>query len=342
MKVTKYEIDMIDVGAAEAILIHFYDENEKDYVVSIDAGNYKDGETVAKFVREHYDKWKIDLAICTHCDADHFGGYVWLLENMQRKPETSVDIKHFWINDPGNHVKVDDFKYYRNQGNLIEEARSVFTLPGSTKNLLSLIDGMKNVSRSESFSNAGENLFFDKIIEVLGPTKEYYKTLVPDFRNALQPYDDDSEYDDPVCESDGICLSKALDAAPDDKSAHNQSSTIVLFKPSDGKKFLFTGDMGEDAFNHMKKCDLDSCKNIFFLKVPHHGSKHNLTSPMIRHFNPQIAYISTEGYGRYLSAATKNALKTHRILAYSTHNNNSMRWQVNLASRLGYGSLKAL
>ena len=40
MQVTKYEIDMLGVGAADAFLIRFYDENETQYVVLVDAGYY--------------------------------------------------------------------------------------------------------------------------------------------------------------------------------------------------------------------------------------------------------------------------------------------------------------
>ena len=44
MKVTKYEIDMLNVKAADAFLIHFFnDENNYEYVVLIDGGNYDDG-----------------------------------------------------------------------------------------------------------------------------------------------------------------------------------------------------------------------------------------------------------------------------------------------------------
>ena len=43
----KYEIDILDVEDADAILIHFVDEHDKEYVVAIDAGRYSDGEAVS-------------------------------------------------------------------------------------------------------------------------------------------------------------------------------------------------------------------------------------------------------------------------------------------------------
>ena len=80
MKITKYEIDMLDVAAADAFLLHFWDDETKyEYVILIDAGNYEDGKKVAKFIHEHYKQQYIDLAISTHCDKDHFGGLVYFL-----------------------------------------------------------------------------------------------------------------------------------------------------------------------------------------------------------------------------------------------------------------------
>ena len=107
MNLTKYEIDMLGVGAADALLIRFFDENNKAYVVLVDAGNYNNGEAIAKFVKKRYDTSQIDLEICTHCDDDHFGGFIFLLEDMQNNPKTSVDIKKILINDPGLHITQD-------------------------------------------------------------------------------------------------------------------------------------------------------------------------------------------------------------------------------------------
>ena len=64
MKITKYEIDMLDVAAADAFLLHFWDDETKyEYVILIDAGNYEDGKKVAKFIHEHYKQQYID---CKH------------------------------------------------------------------------------------------------------------------------------------------------------------------------------------------------------------------------------------------------------------------------------------
>ena len=94
MKITKYEIDMLDVKSADAFLIHFYDDddNDKDYIILVDAGNYNNGPTIANFIKNRYGKKNIDLAICSHCDKDHFGGFVWLLEQIRDNAPNRINI----------------------------------------------------------------------------------------------------------------------------------------------------------------------------------------------------------------------------------------------------------
>ena len=37
MNATKHEIDMLGVGAADALLVRFFDENDKAYIILVDA-----------------------------------------------------------------------------------------------------------------------------------------------------------------------------------------------------------------------------------------------------------------------------------------------------------------
>lgn len=354
MNVTKYEIDMLDVKAADAILIHFWDsdDNDKEYIVLIDAGNYSNGKDVHDFIRKQYDSFKIDLAICSHCDKDHFGGFVWLLENMKNNPKSSVDIKKMWIIDPQNHISQEDVDNNIKDATLYKRARSVYDL--DNKNLLDMLDEMENIEVVEPFSNvedfANEHVAFDGLIEVIGPSIEYYEKKVVDFRNDLEKsptYDDEVESPDSRATTDSSqeIFSQALEDANDDSSSHNQTSVIFLFKPQTGKKYLFMGDAGREAMANLKyKEDFEQIKNIHWLKVPHHGSKHNLSNELINTFNAHVAYISTEKKGHYLNMATVNALKAKGTDVYSTHHGGS-KWHKAYApnkQRDGYSTAEKL
>lgn len=149
MVTEKYEIDMLDVADADAFLIRFYDENDTPYTVLVDGGRYTDGEKVQEFIRNQYNTYTINLAICTHCDDDHYGGLLWLVENMKNNPSNSVDIKELWVNDPGLHSWASDYERRRSDIAVQKQARAVYTLQNG-KNFLTTIEELKN---SKNFNN---------------------------------------------------------------------------------------------------------------------------------------------------------------------------------------------
>ena len=324
MKITRYEIDLLSVGAADACLIHFFnDENNESYTVLIDAGNYSDGKEVSDFIKLRYPNHYVDLAICTHCDADHFGGFIYLLEQMEDNIADHITIGRMLVDDPGKHASADDVKRYTQQKSVEKEAREVFSLEDG-RNLFDMLN-RAGVPYEEVFSDSNHS-HLDNHIEIVAPTKSYYEKLAYSFRNKLQAYDDeDSDSDDAILTPyNGKVFSPTLNKTPDDASAHNQSSIIVLFKPDNGKKYLFMGDAGKDAFANMNEIDKKSIANVTWLKVPHHGSKHNMSNEMINHIRPEIAYISAEKYGKYVSQAIVGALKKAGSKVYSTHRNGNL------------------
>ena len=339
MTVKQYEIDMLNVKDADAFLIHFFDENDKEYVVLVDGGRYEDGPTVSKFIYDTYGTHTVNLAICTHCDDDHYGGLLWMVEDMTNNPRTSVDIKELWLNDPGLHCWADDFERRRNDVRTQNQARIVYTL-NSGKNFLDTIQALldsdnfnSNMKVREVFSDSPDGGYkaFDGIIEVIGPSVEYYESQVLNFRHSMKankttPAANDADDDDTIeIDDTGNVYSKTLDEAVPDDSSHNLSSVIFLFIPSDDRKYLFTGDAGEDSFINLKyQSDWGRIKGLHWLKLPHHGSKRNITCAMINHFRPKVAYCTSKCYGTWLSKAVVNALKQVKTRVYSTNVHGSM------------------
>lgn len=242
MVVSKYEIDMLGVGAADAFLIRFFDENDKQYIVLVDAGHYDDGKTICEFVRERYETNTIDLAICTHCDDDHFGGFVYIFQKMLENGVNTVFINKILINDPGDVITEDDVKWYEKKENVIKEARSVYDCHNT--NLLDLIEKVKklgNLIVNHGLSD-GHCSEYDGVIDVIAPSSSYYRQQALLFRNKLQPYDYVLEGDEDdaveVPDTKNIFSKKLIGVDP---SSHNKSSIMFLFKPSDGKKFKLYG-----------------------------------------------------------------------------------------------------
>ena len=324
--ITKFEIDMLDVGAADALLIHAFIKfyvTELEYVVLVDAGNEGDGAKILRHIKKFYpNNPYVDLAICTHCDGDHYGGFKELIE--EHKKRHSFSIGKFWVHDPYQHVNVDDVKYVRTNPTLKQRLHDAYAFNDGS-NLLDMID-KAGIPREEAFTGKE---YSPLNIKVLGPDKSYYESLIPDFRVDLDFKDEqvDNNYEKIYFseQEKNELYSRALEDANDDPSKVNQSSIIFSFTAF-GKVFLFTGDAGKEALHRIINFDyLSDLKNIYWLKVPHHGSKHNLDNEIIEYFYPDISYISTEKYGKFVNRCTVNALKKVGNV-YSTQDNNGSKW----------------
>lgn len=342
--IKRFEIDMLDVKAADAFLIHAFIDNgggEEEYVILIDAGNEGDGSKILNHINTYYNQKYVDLAICTHCDIDHYGGFKELIEE-HNKSTNEFEIKQFWVHDPYKHVNVDDVKYIRKNQTLRARLNEAYEFNDGSS-LLDLIDNAK-ISREEPFTGKTYeivNLF------VLGPDELYYESLIPDFRVDLDFKD---ELLDDVYEgfnkifynTEEEFYSKALENANDDPSKVNQSSVILAFAPGNDI-FLFTGDAGREAIQRVINIDTQGVlKNVKWMKIPHHGSKHNLNNAIISYLHPSISYISTEKYGKYANLCLVNALKKVGNV-YSTHKDSiSIRYHEGMPDRVGYSPIKPL
>jgi beta-lactamase superfamily II metal-dependent hydrolase len=349
----KYEVEMLDVNAADAFLIHYIDDSEVSHIIMVDSGNYEDADKIIDHIRNYYDKvsingWNgyiIDIAIVTHPDDDHIGGFVHMLEYLHDGQLSDFFFKVFWVNDPTVHKFIpDDVKWVQTQKTLDTRLKLVYNYKkDEKKNLIDLID-LQEIRREEAF--AGEYLDTPKIT-ILGPTKEYYESLLPKFRNRLNfqicfENLEENSYSAENDTHDENILSNTLDSAKDDASAHNQSSIVFLFEPEECEKYLFTGDAGRDAFIHVPQYLRNSFKDVNWMKVPHHGSKHNLDSTIIKHVHPKVAYISTEKQGKYLNRCTVNALKNNGTKVYSTSQNRSSICHHSIGDRDGWSIMKPM
>ena len=328
-----YQIEMLDVGNADAFIISYEEDNGKQKLVLIDAGRYSDGEKIKNHLKKYYLNRTVDLAIVTHCDNDHFGGFIYLLEN-------GCKINRFWINDPKMYEdnmdlsNCDDFDsvyFIDDKEDVDSDDPYSIDIDGETKNLIKLIED-KKIKHCEKFASEKTDADFP-FFHILGPTKEYYEALLIESRfEELQSVNSETR----KCLSEKS-LSPALDDADDDTSSHNKSSIIFTFEPETGKKYLFMGDANREAFDKIpESLKKRYAKNVFWLKVPHHGSKHNLDSEMIEFIKPKVAYVSTAKINKYLSRPTVKALSEIGCELYSTHEKHTNFLHHGFDKRSGY------
>ena len=122
----------------------------------------------------------------------------------------------------------------------------------------------------------------------------------------------------------------------------NNTSTIIRVK-DDGRSFLLTADAGVQAFASASKSY--DFSNVFWLQVPHHGSRRNLSTPVCEYLKPSIAFISAEGNTKHPSKAVVCALKRVNTQVFSTHKAGSLRQHQGYGvpdSRPGYVSAEPL
>ncbi|MBR2032579.1 MAG: hypothetical protein IKA04_10280 [Alistipes sp.] len=345
-----YHIEMLSVGAADTFILYVIDTQNNGHLILIDAGNYNDGDKIIQHIRKYYNNPIIDLAIVTHCDDDHYGGFVRMLKKLSNGDRDAIRIRQFWVNDPGkNHIDVNDVKYINNQPAVNNRAREIYNC--RDLNLLELIDSLR-IPRTEKFAESISNGYgLPPIIRpdshftflyIIGPTKAYYEELIPKFRDNLKYNESDNMYNESTDIATNDSLSPTLDAADDDSSAHNQSSMIILFQPQENKRYLFMGDAGREAFDRIPLYHKLKITNVDWLKAPHHGSKHNLDSKMIKWIKPKVAYISANSNDEYANRCTIKALKRSRCDVYSTHLDHSDFIHKQIGEREGYSTATPL
>lgn len=272
-----YEIDFIPVGDGEksgdGIALRFgnlFGKREEFKVVVVDAG-FKEsgGNEIVSHIKKYYGTPIVDLAISTHPDNDHIAGLELVLDQLQ--------VKKIWMHQPWKHTgdisqlfkdpRVTDKGVKEALRKSLDEARDLEKLATA-----------KKIPIEEPF--AGIN--FESALYVLGPSKQFYESLLPDFRGTP--------------EAKISLLGKAIEAAREivkkiaerwdyetlddsgETSAENNTSTILLLL-NEERYSLLTSDAGILALNNVINLFKENpgfWSKLNFVQVPHHGSKRNI------------------------------------------------------------------
>lgn len=156
----------------------------------------------------------------------------------------------------------------------------------------------------------------DVPLTVVGPCGTYYHEaalgMMKDYKEIIND-PDTTPYDEALSCNDNDANSVINEN--NETSATNQSSIILLFEPQGGQRFLLTGDCSSQSLNISSDIyDLSKC----ILKVPHHGSKHNLTTGLIDKLQPIKSAICASGTKKHPNAGIVYWLSKYGN-GYSTH-----------------------
>ncbi len=333
---SRLQIDMLPVGDADALVIEVQLGGPLE-VLLIDGGkDWEDGERVLRQLDAYYGR-RVDHLVLSHIDVDHAGGLLHVVENLEPRR-----IGRAWVHDLAKHGvnvrKAIDIAR-RLAGEAESDAvRTVATrLADSVEMTQRLIATLKDrgVPVEEPFADAGSRI---GPMQVLGPTRAFFEECVQFYADVKMlggmVEQGISFRRRKTAGSGPAAPDEVLAAAIDDPETEKQASAILLLN-YEGDKYLFCGDAGRQGFAACP--DLEKARGLHLLKVPNHGSKHNLSPDLLDLFRPALAYISASGIGINPHPDLVTSLKNRGAVIYTTaHSGNVWHRRGDVPSRMGF------
>jgi len=312
----KFEIDMLDVGNADSFLIRYFGDDEKEIVILIDAGKSQHGDMVADHILKYTLKGKVDLAICTHLDNDHIGGFQKVLDK--------INITEFWIHDPTKY-RATVKKMLLLKKTDVSPTRALLESLNQSISLIDRISKMTSLTHKEPFAG----LTYEKApIKILAPTEQYYVDKLKDFKDIHQLFENEKILS-PQNYQKVFELKAGIDS-----SKSNNSSVVTLFHPPTGN-FFFTADADISGLEVAKSNS--NIQNLRWMQIPHHGSINNINAENLKFFNPRIAYISASGKENKPHPNIIEMIKNETSAEiYTTADNGALLFRSGTPERNGY------
>jgi beta-lactamase superfamily II metal-dependent hydrolase len=288
-------IELLPAGYGDAILVAYGDGPSPQHHILIDAGQATTSETLlSRLERLRVAGGAIDLFVVTHIDNDHIGGALKLLSN----PAATKMVRSIWFN---GYVHLD------------KAAGLLGPIQGEklTKRIVELgldwnrdwphppavgVGGPVVVTQPTAFPLPGSATAL-----VLSPTPEKLIRLRVEWDKVveaagLRPGQDATE--EPEVIAPGLLGGTLTDLAEErssiDTAAANGSSISFVFEYND-KRVLFGADAHPDVLTaglaqlDEKPYRLDACK------LPHHGSKANVTINLVESLDCPLWLVSSNG-----------------------------------------------
>ena len=151
-------------------------------------------------------------------------------------------------------------------------------------------------------------------MHILGPSQEYYQALLASFRSTPEPISSlgifapiQKAVQEVAKQIQDFLHIVLLDDDDDTTSAENNTSTIILFNIDGHKLLSYIEGLG------IPLTDLN------FLDVPHHGSKRNINSKIMKKIKAQTAIVSaSKDSPKHPAKKVTNALQKHGAKVYVT------------------------
>jgi len=340
-----FEIDYLPVGNGEksgdAVALRFGNlagPRDQQTVMVIDGGTLDSGKQLVSTIKSHYGTDIVDSVIATHSDGDHVSGLKEVLDGLI--------VKELVMHQPWDHISSRSLANSSTPGVVRASLDQAQTLEALAK--------IKGIPIVEPF--AGMTGFNGRIV-VLGPSREYYDELVPQFRPLSTDRNQASTALERLLHASSHTLSSIRDSVYetlhietlDDDTKHfsaENSSSVILLLIVNNKKILFTGDADSEALTQAADYAEQqlgiTLNDLHLLHVPHHGSKNNVGPTILNRIKASKAQISASSNSpKHPSQRVINALIRRGASVYSTCGSGVMHHH-NSSPRLNWGSASKL
>jgi len=326
----KANLSILGVKDGDANIITLQKE-DKNLVILIDSGEAE----YANYVISKLDtvlaienKAAPDLIVCTHYDSDHISGMLEIIKHYVKKKATIGEV---WLHRPTNEFKSlvkesIDYKsdmlevvptynrfviesYFTGQ-NQLKEAKLIIESLNQLDELVTYIDS-KHIPIKEPF--AGDKYSPDWLeIEVFGPSVVYFNHLFPRGIILKDLITEEIELSSSckIKSANGILISdcEILDSNSHKKKVtKTNGASIIININVNGDNLLFTGDADIKSFKAIENYQ-EKLSNLYFLKIPHHASRNNLSTELINIMRPKYAAVSGD---KYIDDEVVGCLRAH-------------------------------
>lgn len=299
-------LTMLPAKEGDCLHISYGEDGDLKHVL-IDAGRKWTWRNALKQYLVDQSITKLELLVVTHVDRDHIDGMLALVKDS----DLDLDVKHFWFNtwdhlsgdaivlpadeNPDNDIEPFGAKMGEELSTLVVEKN----WPWNAQ-FLGLAVEISNIP--------DENIigFGDLSLHLLSPDRRKLEELKPTWKKECEKagLTPGSTVEDYVIDGDEIEEFGAVDidelAAEPFKEDHSKAngSSIAFLLVYKGIKLLLSGDAHVDLLKEslirMGATKAEPLKVNAF-KVPHHGSKYNISKDLLALLNCENYLVSSNG-----------------------------------------------
>ncbi|MEO3402831.1 MBL fold metallo-hydrolase [Mucilaginibacter sp. CAU 1740] len=304
------KIKVLNVGDGDAIIVSLRKE-EKKIVFMIDGGRARNSDVVMPALEEMLKEAGIEgpeFILCTHYDDDHIGGLpeiakkyaktlktIWLhktsvkvgQEILTGKIASRPKRRGILPSQSGRYLQASSYAEFTQYQRVIRDLQQE----------IKFLDLLKTLAINTEEPVAGQFIIEGwPELTIISPTETLYRSLFPaKFKGAAIIRAEVSQLQGEEIAEGVSAISEdpnqALDHLPKTTLTPTNVNSAVLLLTVCGKKLLFAGDAGIRSLTSIPDHD-ELLAGIYWLKVPHHGSKNNLDSKLITLMRPVHAVIS--------------------------------------------------